>query len=295
MNFNRPGNYSSKHTQPLTIEEIGQIAPSALAVRAHESRSDRYAYIPTLDVIKGMMDAGFQPFKASQSISRVEGKGDFTKHMIRFRREGAQLSNVGDSIPEVVLINSHDGTSAYKLIAGMFRLVCSNGLVIADSTIASVSVHHKGNILDNVIEGSYRIVSDSEVAMERVAQWSNLQLTTGEQSAFAEAAHTMRFADSEGTVTTPITPTQLLAPRRHWDNGNDLWHTFNRVQENVIQGGLSARTRSSYDELGRFVPSRRVSTREIKGIDQDVRLNRALWTLAEKMAELRGVPAVAAA
>ena len=64
--------------QPLTIEQIGEIAPSALAVRAHESRSDRYAYIPTLDVIKGMMNAGFQPFKASQSISRVEGKGDFT-------------------------------------------------------------------------------------------------------------------------------------------------------------------------------------------------------------------------
>ena len=105
--------------------------------------------------------------------------------------------------------------------------------------------------------------------------------------ALAEAAHTMRFADSEGKVTTPILPAQLLQARRHYDNGNDLWKTFNRIQENVIQGGLSGRTRSSYDELGRFVPSRRVSTREIKGIDQDVRLNRALWTLAEKMADLK--------
>ena len=163
--------------------------------------------------------------------------------MIRFRRAGSQLTNVGDSIPEVVLVNSHDGTSAYKLIAGIFRLVCSNGLIIADSTIASLSVHHKGNVLDNVIEGSYKIIADSEVAMDRVAQWSNLQLTTGEQSAFAEAAHTMRFADSDGKITTPITPAQLLAPRRNWDSGSDLWRTFNRVQENVIQGGLTARTR----------------------------------------------------
>jgi hypothetical protein len=277
-------NFTSQ--QPLTIEQIGQYAPSALAVRAHESRSDRYAYIPTLDVIKGMMNAGFQPFKASQSSTRVEGKGEFTKHMIRFRRDGAQLTNVGDSVPEVVLVNSHDGTSAYKLIAGMFRLVCSNGLVIADSTIASVSVHHKGNVLDNVIEGSYRIISDSQVAMDRVVEWSNLQLTSGEQSAFAEAAHTLRFADSEGKVTTPIVPAQLLQSRRHWDNGSDLWKTFNRVQENVIQGGLSARTRSGYDAEGHFVPSRRVSTRQVKGIDQDVRLNRSLWQLAEKMAQL---------
>lgn len=288
MRFNSPSvNRSYNSNQPLTIEQIGQYAPSALAVRAHESRSDRYAYIPTLDVINGMINAGFQPFKASQSTSRIEGKGEFTKHMIRFRRAGAQLTNVGDSIPEVVLVNSHDGTSAYKLIAGMFRLVCSNGLIVADSTIGSVSVHHKGNILDNVIEGSCRIISDSQVAMDRVSQWSNLQLTTGEQSALAEAAHTMRFADSEGKVTTPILPAQLLAPRRHYDSGNDLWKTFNRIQENVIQGGLTARTRSSYDELGHFVPSRRVSTREIKGIDQDVRLNRALWQLAEKMAELK--------
>jgi Domain of unknown function (DUF932) len=277
-------NFTSQ--QPLTIEQIGQYAPSALAVRAHESRSDRYAYIPTLDVIKGMMNAGFQPFKASQSSTRVEGKGEFTKHMIRFRRDGAQLTNVGDSVPEIVLVNSHDGTSAYKLIAGMFRLVCSNGLVIADSTIASVSVHHKGNVLDNVIEGSYRIISDSQVAMDRVAEWSNLQLTAGEQSAFAAAAHTLRFADSEGKVATPIVPAQLLQSRRHWDNGSDLWKTFNRVQENVIQGGLSARTRSGYDAEGHFVPSRRVSTRQVKGIDQDVRLNRSLWQLAEKMAEL---------
>jgi hypothetical protein len=107
MRFNSRSNFTSN--QPLTIEQIGQIAPSALAVRAHESRSDRYAYIPTLDVIKGMMNAGFQPFKASQSISRVEGKGDFTKHMIRFRRAGSQLTNVGDSIPTPSALPWHAG------------------------------------------------------------------------------------------------------------------------------------------------------------------------------------------
>jgi Domain of unknown function (DUF932) len=108
-------------------------------------------------------------------------------------------------------------------------------------------------------------------------------LTNGEQDAFAQAAHAVRFADSEGKVTTPIMPAQLLEPRRREDVGNDLWRTFNRVQENVIAGGLSAIQR---DASGRRV--RRVSTRRINGIDQDVRLNRALWQLAAKLAELKG-------
>jgi hypothetical protein len=293
MTWNTRRNYTS--SQPLTIEQIAQYAPSALAVQPHESRSERYACIPTINVIEGMIKSGFQPFKASQSISRIEGKQAFTKHMIRFRHQGAGQYTVGDSIPEVVLINSHDGTSAYKLIAGIFRLVCSNGMVVAESTTGSLSIKHQGNVLDNVIEGSYKLVKESHTALQAIQQWSQLQLTNGEQSAFAEAAHTVRFADSEGKITTPIVPAQLLAPRRHDDAGNDLWHTFNRIQENVIKGDLHARTRSIYDEQGRYIPSRRISTREVKGIDQDIRLNRALWQLAEKMAELRGVPTEALA
>ena len=134
-----------------------------------------------------------------------------------------------------------------------------------------------------MIEGSYRIVEDTQKSLGTVQKWNQLLLTKGEQSAFAEAAHTLRFADTEGRKTTPITPAQLLAPRRSEDAGRDLWHVFNRVQENTIAGGLSAIQR---DADGRHV--RRVSTRQVKGIDADVKLNRALWQLAGKMAELKG-------
>lgn len=268
---------------PLTLDMVRQYAPSAFATHAHESRSDRYTYIPTINVIEGMIKAGFQPFSASQSRSRIEGKAEFTKHMIRFRHmDLTSPMVVGDIIPEVVLVNSHDGTSAYKLIAGMFRLVCSNGLMVADSTTASVSVMHKGNIVADVIDASNGIITSSQKALNAASAWSNLQLTDGEQSAFAEAAHTVRFADAEGKVTTPITAAQLLRPRRSDDNGADLWKTFNRVQENVIKGGLHGIQR---DANGRRL--RAVSTRQVKGIDQDVKLNRALWTLAERMAELK--------
>jgi hypothetical protein len=117
------GTPANRIQTPLTIDQIAQYAPSAMATKAHVSRSDRYTYIPTVNVIEGMIKAGFQPFSASQSRSRIEGKAEFTKHMIRFRH--MDLVNpliVGDIIPEVVLVNSHDGTSAYKLIAGIKAL-----------------------------------------------------------------------------------------------------------------------------------------------------------------------------
>jgi hypothetical protein len=214
--------------------------------------------------------------------------------MIRLRHPDSLNAGRGENVPEVVLINSHDGTSAYKLLSGIFRVVCTNGLVVCERSMGELSIHHKGNILHQVIEGSFEIIGQSAKALGTIENWSALQLTAGEQTAFAEAAHTLRFADSDGKVETPITAAQLLTPRRIADraeNGSswsrpapDLYRTMNVVQENVIKGGLSARAAGDGRSRGRMV-----TTREVKGIDQDVRLNRALWQLAEKMAELKGV------
>lgn len=293
MNWNSDRS-SNRNSQPLTLEQVAQRAPSAFAPSAHESMSHRYAYIPTANIIAGMLKSGFQPFEAKQSICRIDGQGNFAKHMIRFRHaDASQALAVGDSVPEVVLVNSHNGTSSYKLIAGLYRLVCSNGLMVSDSTLGGIRIPHFGNIVDKVIEGSYRIVEDTQKVLGVVKQWSQLQLTNGEQSALAKAAHTLRFADADGEVKTPIVPAQLLQPRRHDDGGTDLWRTFNRIQENVVKGDLTARTAPTYNAEGQYIPSRRVRTREVKGIDQDVRLNRALWQLAEEMAKLRGIQAAA--
>lgn len=270
---------------PLSLEQIARLAPSALAVAPHHSRSSKYCYVPTIDIIKHMMESGFQPFKATQSISRVDDKINFTKHMIRFRKLGDV--NVGDTVPEIVLVNSHDGTSSYQLMGGLFCKVCTNGMVVSEGTIGMVRIPHSGNIIDQVIEGSYRIISDSDRALMAITHWSQLYLTSGEQVLFADAARVTRFGDPDGNVTTPITPQQLLAPRRAADTGSDLWRVFNRVQENVIRGGIRGYIEPHYDGNQR-IPGRRFRTREIRSIDQDVKLNRALWTLAEKMAELKG-------
>jgi hypothetical protein len=299
-------NVALRMQNPLTLDELRHYAPSAFATSAHESRSDRYTYIPTSDVIDGLMREGFQPFKATQSRCRIPGKTEFTKHMIRFRHPDSfnAIQKVGDSVPEVVLVNSHDGTSAYKLSAGLFRLVCSNGLMVSDSTVQMLSIMHKGNIVDQVIEGSFEIVGQSEKALARADGWNQLQLTAGEQNAFADAARELRFADAEGDIKTPITAAQLLRPRRLEDAPAptdwrmppaplpDLWHTLNVVQENVMRGGLHGMQQTIDERTGRKT-ARRVTTREVRGIDQDVKLNRALWMLAERMAELKGV-AVAA-
>jgi len=288
--------FNSSFVNVLDASQLRSLVPSAYATAPHASRSSRYAYIPTSEVIDGLMAEGFAPFKAVQSKSRIEGKTEFTKHMIRFRHADA-IARADGNIPEVVLINSHDGTSAYKLLSGIFRMICTNGLIVCEKNLGELSIHHKGNIVNQVIEGSFEIIGQSQKALGTIENWSALQLTSGEQNAFAEAAHSLRFADSDGKIDTPITAAQLLTPRRMADRSEnsawtrpapDLYRTMNVVQENVIRGGLSARAMGDGRTRGRMV-----TTREVRGIDQDVRLNRALWQLAERMAELKGVKSAA--
>jgi hypothetical protein len=260
----------------LSNEQIQTYAPSAFAGQAYQGQSDRYAFVPTSAVIDGMRSAGFLPVNAMQSRCRLADKSLFTKHMIRFRQSDAQLSVVGDSVLETVLVNSHDGTSAYNLSMGMFRLACLNGLMVSEGLVASVHVRHVGNIIEQIVQRSTELLQNAPVIAETVKQWKTIDLSKPEQHILAEEAHGLRF-DGESNLAGAISPDKLLTARRYDDNGSDLWSTFNRIQENTIKGGLR----------GFDAHSNRVRSREVKGIDQNVRLNRALWSLAEKMAQLK--------
>lgn len=132
--------FNVKNAHPLSLAEIASVAPSAMAVTQHSSRSDRYTYIPTSEVIAGMATAGFLPFSATQSRTRDESRREFTKHMIRFRQvsDMTRAAIVGEMVPEIVLVNAHDGSAAYSLMAGLWRFVCGNGMMVSDSTLASV-------------------------------------------------------------------------------------------------------------------------------------------------------------
>jgi hypothetical protein len=258
---------------PLSDEQIRAAAPSVFADRPHDSRSTRYAYIPTYRVLEALRREGFLPVEVRQSITRIPGRSDFTKHMLTFRHGTAAAARVGDSIPQLSLVNSHDGSSSYRLYAGLHRFICSNGLLVCDGEFDSISVQHSGNIRDRVIEGSFEVIEEAVKAGERVAEWQALQLAAPEQEAFARAALALRF---EGRDTPPITEAQALAARRPEDDGADLWTVFNRVQENVIKGG------QRYRQNGR-----RASVRAVQGIDQRTGLNRALWRLAEEMRAIK--------
>ncbi len=247
-----------------------------LAARPHESRSAKYAYIPTIEILDGLRKEGFEPFFVAQSRCREEGRREYTKHMLRLRHASMSAVTVNKpEIPEVVLINSHDGSSAYQMTVGILRLVCTNGLIVGD-IFDSIKVPHKGNVKDMVIEGAYEVLNSFDSINNHVTAMKETRLTPAMAGAYAEAAITLRY-DTE-TNPAPITPTQVLQPRRTADISPDLWSTFNRVQENLVRGGLSAAT----------ARGRRTRTRAVNGIDQNVRLNRALWTLTERMAELVG-------
>lgn len=256
---------------PLSDDQIRAVAPSIFAENPHESRSERYSYIPTASVLAELRTEGFQPFMVCQTRVRHEDRREFTKHMIRLRH-ASQIN--GNEANEIILLNSHDGTSSYQMVAGMFRFVCHNGLVCGN-TLADVRVHHKGNVAEHVIEGAYEVLHGFEQVQESRDAMRLITLDEGEQEVLARSALALKY-DAPDKVT-PVTEAQVLMPRRFDDRGRDLWSTFNRIQENLVKGGLN----------GRNAHGRRQRTRPVQGIDQNLRLNRALWMLAEGMQQLK--------
>jgi hypothetical protein len=265
------GHTSVRSQQPLTNEQIASVAPSIFATEKHGSRSERYTYIPTIEVLEKLRTEGFMPFMVCQARCRDEGKRDHTKHMLRLRYAGQIISTEAN---EIILLNSHDGTSSYQMLAGTFRFVCCNGMVCGD-TLNEIRVPHKGNIVDNVIEGAFRVVEDFKRINGQIDGMKALSLNASEQTAFAKGALALKY-DPQAEVA-PINEQQILEPKRREDVGNDLWKTFNRVQERMLNGGVHGRT----------AKGRRTTTRAVTGIDQDIKLNRALWILAEEMKLLK--------
>jgi len=260
---------------PLAEDLMRQAAPSIFAEGKHASRSERYTYIPTIEVLRGLRKEGFEPFMVAQSKSRIEGKTDFTKHMIRMRHAGQVEAK--PEANEIILINSHDGASSYQMLAGVFRFVCCNGLVVG--TVSNdIRIPHKGNIQDDVIEGAFRVLDEFEAVDASADGMKALALKPDEERAFATAALALRYGErSEGQPPAPITVDQVIEARRPEDLGHSLWTTFQRVQENALRGG----------QRGRSVQGRRMQTRAVGSIDRSVSLNRALWVLAEEMRKIK--------
>jgi len=254
--------------RPLTDDVIAEVAPSIFATHPHQSRSiERYRFIPTSKVLKALREEGFLPYMVAQSNPRDEGRHGHAKHLIRLRQEESTAPEGGE-YPEVVYIGSHDGTSASQLIGGYLRLVCTNGMVCGQD-MGEIRVPHMGEkVISMIIKGAHQIVEQLKKMDEHRARMKEITLTEDEKGVFALDCLKVRYGDK----TPPIEPDQLLVPHRYSDHGNNLWLIFNTIQEWMTKGGLHGRTQNL----------RRITTRPIRGIDQDIQLNRKLWDEAEK-------------
>jgi hypothetical protein len=267
---------SSIHTAEITDSEMLAHAPSIFAQAPMQGVSGKYTFLPTDRIVAAMRNEGWKPIEARQSRPRLEARRGFQLHQVRFQRRDV-TAELDEFTPEVVLINSHDRSSGYEIRAGLFRFVCRNGLMVADSLIPAIHVRHTGQELGHIIRASFEILGQLPKLADRVASFKSVALSDRIARQFAEKALALRYADP---TLAPIRAEQLLEARRSEDAGNTLWEVTNRVQENLLRGGM--RDTSKVNRAGKPVRP----MRSIRGLDSNVKINLGIWALAESFRSL---------
>jgi hypothetical protein len=225
--------------------------------------SPTYRFISTRELVGALLDAGFAATEARQARARGERAG-YARHLLRFRPLRTEVA-LDEAIPEIIVVNAHDGTSAYQVRAGLYRPVCTNGLITKLGDFGAIYVPHRGNVVANIVEAAQMILGQFEAVAVAVKGMAATHLTDRQQLEFADEAVAIRWRGE-----TPVQPRRLLQVRRPADVGDDLWRVFNTVQENVIRGGV--RSQSANGRLSR--------TRGIRAIREDIRINTQLWQSA---------------
>jgi phage terminase Nu1 subunit (DNA packaging protein) len=242
--------------------------PAALGNRPDDRVSDKYAFVPTDKVVSLLESQGWYLEKARQVKSR-KWNPDTAKHHLTFAHERLSRADlaVGDSTPRLELINAHNGLGTYKLMAGIFRLVCGNGLIISERDFGSVKLRHIGFTEEDVIKASQAVVNNVSKLSDIVGEWQDIDLNKDQINTFAQDAAAIRW---EGDLASEMS-TNIIRPRRVQDRGSDLWTVYNVAQENLMRGGFSN------------VNTNR-KARAIKNIDKMVSYNQQLWDLARAQA-----------
>lgn len=256
----------------LTREEIQAVAPAVYAPAPSGKMSDRYNFIDTANVLEALKDRGFFPVAARQD-NPLRRDPLHVRHVVTMRRrEDLERPLILDeAIPQVMVVNSHNGRTKMRLYTGLYRLVCTNGLIVGRDSFRSEIAHNSEVALhiEDYVEG---FSTYAEQISSVVDHWSKIELSRAEALAFAEAALRERFGNSAGAYKAD----DVLEAHRTEDDGGTLWQVFNRVQEATVKGGLR----------GVNANSRRVSSRALTGIGQDLEYNQQLWRLAEDFAQV---------
>jgi len=259
------------------------MAPSIFADNPYHKTSDAYKQYPTIDVVDKLGKAGWLPVYAREQRCNLEERRGFQKHIIRFRHESEipQLLNGTKTEGfDIVLTNSHDGSSSYNLSAGIFRVVCINGMIVG-AQMFSVSVRHMGNTPYDVLRASTGLTKKIPELSSRVEAMKGRLLDSGEVMEFTDRAYDLKWKKKDEVEKMEIAegeskpiyfePMELQRPRRYQDTANDVWSTFSRIQENMIKG--SAYRVSSNKGRRRL--------RATNSISENVRINKELWNIAD--------------
>ena len=264
----------------LTSEDLRRCAPSIFAAHARPGVSTRYSFVSTAQVVTLLGAEGWEPVKACEQRVRLADRMGFQMHEIRFARRAdleAGVFQVGSTRPEMILQNAHDGSRAYRIDAGLYRLVCRNGLIVADADFAHVSIRHVDVSADVFAKAARSVAETTPYVLQVVAKWQGIQLTEAARIEFARRAAALRW-DAGQPVMKLLNAEKLLQPVRIGDGGTDLWSVYNVIGEHLIRGG--DRYEGHIDQMG----FRRNTTRPIGSLTKGVSINKSLWTLASEFA-----------
>jgi hypothetical protein len=239
-----------------------------------KTKLGRFHTVPTSVAIAALSAEGYVTTQARVMRPR-KGSGEYARHLVRMRHEHAPM--VGDSFPEIVIVNANDGSSSLRVMAGLYRLVCSNGLIVSTATIGAFSIRHSSrHLIPQFVRAHVAELADATTKLgPTIQEWQRIPMTLHQQEQFAERAMNLRGLPAD----TPIRPYQLTVARRTEDTPETLWNIYNRVQENLSRPGVSA-TRVREDGT-----RRRVSLRELRNIPQTLTFNTKLWELATEFAQ----------
>lgn len=253
----------------LSASELAHRAPSIYGRVPHEARSEKYKLFGTPEIIDMLAEQDIVPTYA------VGGKSLTSSHMVRFAHKkdlGMGLANVGDERPELVLVNSHNGSTCYELSAGIFRKVCSNGLIVCTQSVGMARIKHMGHTIEEVIATSRDIMTKFDGVMEDIREMKSIHLQPYQVKEFVRQAAIIRYGEEAYRKGRILTPDNLLTTRRNEDNEGNLWSVFNIVQENMMKGGVRIGQRNM---------------RPIRNVNAIVGFNSDLWKLAESYRQER--------
>ena len=245
-------------------ELIKSLAPAIFATSPSQKMSDKYTFVPTEQVLEFFEREGWEI-----SSVRQTGNGNHSLHEIKFRN--GQLPKVGDTLVEAIIKNSHNGTSAFTMGAGLHRLVCSNGLTVPTAVSENFRMRHNQFQLDDVKELAEQFSKKLPVIEQSVGRMMSREMTFDEKIDFVRKSSKIRFNDDRKFTDLEII--DILEPNRSEDEGDDLWRVFNVVQEKYIRGGVR-------------VSNNKGKTPKMRKIDSILvqnKINTQLWELAEEI------------